>query len=109
GRNRRRQARHGHGQHQGAQLGPEMSANCLVVIPSRYGSTRFPGKVLAELDGKPIVQWCYEAAKAARVGPVVVATEDERVAGVVRAFGGEVQLTSAACQSGSDRVFEAAK
>jgi len=86
-----------------------MSANCLVVIPSRYGSTRFPGKVLAELGGRPIVQWCYEAAKAARVGPVIVATEDERVADVVRSFGGDVQLTSERCQSGSDRVFEAAR
>lgn len=83
--------------------------DCLVVIPSRYGSTRFPGKVLAELGGKPIVRWCWEAAVAAKVGQVVVATEDERVAAAVRAFGGEAVLTSARCISGTDRTYEAVR
>lgn len=83
--------------------------DCVVVIPSRYGSTRFPGKVLAELAGKPIVRWCWEAAVAAKVGQVIVATEDERVAKVVRAFGGEVALTSDKCVSGTDRVYEAVR
>lgn len=81
----------------------------LVVIPSRYGSTRFPAKVLAPLGGRPIVEWCWRAAKAARVGPVLVATEDRRVVDAVRSFGGEAVLTSAACVSGSDRVHEAAR
>ncbi len=86
-----------------------MTGRCLVVIPSRFGSTRFPGKVLAPLAGKPVVRWCYDAAKAARVGPVVVATEDERVVQAVRSFGGEAVLTSDQCRSGSDRVFEASR
>jgi 3-deoxy-manno-octulosonate cytidylyltransferase (CMP-KDO synthetase) len=86
-----------------------VSSDCLVVIPSRYGSQRFPGKVLAELGGKPIVRWCWEAAVAAKVGQVVVATEDDRVAAAVRAFGGEAVLTSPNCVSGTDRTYEAAR
>jgi 3-deoxy-manno-octulosonate cytidylyltransferase (CMP-KDO synthetase) len=81
----------------------------LVVIPSRYGSTRFPGKVLAKLGGRTIVEWCWRAAVAAKVGPVLVATEDERVVAAVEGFGGRAVLTSARCVSGSDRVFEAAR
>lgn len=81
----------------------------LVVIPSRYGSTRFPAKVLAKLDGRSIVEWCWRAAKAAKVGPVLIATEHEKVAEHVRSFGGEVVLTSDKCVSGTDRVFEAAR
>lgn len=81
----------------------------LIVVPSRYGSTRFPAKVLAKLDGKPIVQWCWEAARAANAGDVLIATEDSRVAEVVKGFGGEAVITSDKCQSGTDRVFEAAK
>jgi 3-deoxy-manno-octulosonate cytidylyltransferase (CMP-KDO synthetase) len=81
----------------------------LVVIPSRYGSTRFPAKVLAKLDGRPIVEWCWRAAKDAKVGPVLVATEDQRVVDVVESFGGKAVLTSPDCVSGSDRVYEAAK
>ena len=82
---------------------------CLVVIPARYGSTRFPGKVLAKLSGQPVVEWCYRAAKAARVGPVLVATEDSRVIKAARAFGAKAVLTSESCVSGTDRVYEAAK
>lgn len=81
----------------------------LVVIPARYGSTRFPGKVLARLGGRPLVEWCWRAAVRAGVGPVVVATEDGRVARAIGAFGGQAVLTSPACVSGSDRVFEAAR
>ena len=81
----------------------------LIVVPSRLGSTRFPGKVLAPLDGKPIVRWCHEAALAAKVGPVLIATEDEGVAQAVRSFGGQAVLTSKECVSGTDRVFEASK
>lgn len=82
---------------------------CLVVIPSRMGSTRFPGKVLAKLGGRSIVEWCWRAAKAAKIGPVLVATEAQEVVDAVRAFGGVACLTSAKCVSGSDRVFQAAK
>ena len=81
----------------------------LVIVPSRLGSTRFPRKVLAKLDGKPIVQWCWEAASAAGVGDVLIATEAKEVADAVKAFGGKAVMTSANCQSGTDRCFEAAK
>lgn len=79
----------------------------LIVVPSRLGSTRFPAKVLAKLDGKPIVQWCYEAARAA--GDALIATESQKVVDAVEAFGGKAVLTSEKCQSGTDRVYEAAK
>lgn len=62
-----------------------------------------------KLGGISIVEWCYRAAKSARVGRVVVATEDRRVAKAVAAFGGQAVLTSANCVSGTDRVYEAAK
>lgn len=84
-----------------------MSA-CLTVIPARLGSTRFPGKVLKPLAGRSVVEWCWRAAKAARLGPVVVATEDEAVARHVRGFGGEAVMTPASCASGTDRVRLAA-
>ena len=85
-----------------------MKPSVLIVVPSRMGSQRFPGKVLAELDGKPIVRWCWDAARSSEVGDVLIATEDKKVAEVVWAFGGEAVLTSAKLQSGTDRVFEAA-
>jgi 3-deoxy-manno-octulosonate cytidylyltransferase (CMP-KDO synthetase) len=79
----------------------------LIVVPSRLGSTRFPAKVLAKLDGKPIVQWCWEAASAA--GDAVIATESSLVVDAVESFGGKAVLTSDKCQSGTDRVYEAAR
>jgi 3-deoxy-manno-octulosonate cytidylyltransferase (CMP-KDO synthetase) len=82
---------------------------CLVVIPARLGSTRFPAKVLARLGGRPVVEWCWRAARAAGVGPVLVATDDERVCRAVAAFGGEARLTPKSCASGSDRVARAAR
>ncbi len=86
-----------------------VAKDCVIVIPSRMGSTRFPAKVLALLAGKPIVRWCWEAAVAADVGPVLVATENQKVVDAVKAFGGDAVMTSDQCQSGSDRVYEAAK
>lgn len=83
--------------------------NCVVVIPSRLGSTRFPGKVLARLGDRTIVEWCWRAARDADVGPVLVATESVEVAAAVKSFGGQAVLTSDKCRSGSDRVHEAAK
>lgn len=80
------------------------------IIPSRYGSTRFDGKPLALILGKPMIQWTYEQArKAARVTDVVVATDDERIIRAVKGFGGEAVMTSAANRSGTDRVAEAAE
>ena len=75
------------------------------VIPARYASQRLPAKPLLDLVGKTMVQRVYEqAAKARRLNRVIVATDDERIAAVVRAFGGDVIITPPEIKSGSDRV-----
>ena len=80
------------------------------VIPARYASVRFPGKPLALLAGKPMVLHVLEAARAARrLDRVLVATDDERIAAVVRKTGAEALLTSAEAASGTDRLAEAAR
>ncbi len=79
----------------------------IAVIPARYGSTRFPGKVLAQLCGKPMVQWVYETAAASLANEVIVATDDARVVDAVEAFGGKAVMTSPDHGSGTDRVYEA--
>jgi 3-deoxy-manno-octulosonate cytidylyltransferase (CMP-KDO synthetase) len=80
-------------------------AQVVAVIPARYASERLPAKPLADICGKPMVQHVYErAARAATVQRVIVATDDERIADVVRSFGGEVRLTPVECASGSDRI-----
>jgi 3-deoxy-manno-octulosonate cytidylyltransferase (CMP-KDO synthetase) len=81
----------------------------LTVIPARLGSTRFPGKVLARLKGRTMVEWCWRAAKAAKLGPVLVATDNRSVADEVPRFGGEFVMTPVNCPSGSDRVWLAAR
>jgi 3-deoxy-manno-octulosonate cytidylyltransferase (CMP-KDO synthetase) len=82
----------------------------LAVIPSRFAAQRFPGKPIALIKGKPLVQWVWEAASAAkRVTRVVVATDSEKIARVVRGFGGEVAMTSPRCPSGTDRVAQVAR
>jgi 3-deoxy-manno-octulosonate cytidylyltransferase (CMP-KDO synthetase) len=81
----------------------------LTVIPARLGSTRFPGKVLARLRGRTMVEWCWRAAKAAKLGPVVVAVDAKSVADEVRRFGGEAVMTPKSCPSGSDRIWLVAK
>lgn len=79
------------------------------VIPARYASTRFPGKPLARQTGKTMIQHVYErVAECPRIDRAVVATDDERIADVVREFGGEVCLTRADHTTGTDRVGEAA-
>jgi len=81
----------------------------VVIIPSRYGSTRFEGKPLAPIQGKPMIRRVYEiAARGRGVSDVVVATDDARIAEAVRAFGGKVVMTAATNRSGTDRVAEAA-
>ncbi len=81
----------------------------LVVIPARYPSTRFPGKPLADLNGKPMIQHVWERAVAAkRPSQVFVATDDERIAEAVRRFGGEVLMTSSEHRTGTERVAEVA-
>ncbi len=68
----------------------------IVVIPSRYGSTRLPGKPLVLLGGKPMVQHVYERAKRAlTVHRVIVATDDQRIMDAVKTFGGEARMTRA--------------
>ncbi len=80
------------------------------VIPARYGSTRLPAKPLVDLLGKPMVQHVVERVQAAQlVDQAVVATDDERIASVVRGFGGDVVMTSPDIRSGSDRVAAVAK
>ena len=82
----------------------------IAIIPARYGSKRFPGKVLADLHGKPVVQHVYERVSCAKsVSQVIIATDDSRIEMAVKKFGGEVIMTSPDHVSGTDRVAEAAK
>ena len=81
-----------------------------VIIPARYASSRFPGKPLALISGKPMVWHVYErASKASLVDEVFVATEDHRVEECVKNFDGKVVMTSSNHQSGTDRMAEVAK
>jgi len=87
-----------------------MAVRILAVIPARYASSRLPGKPLVQIDGRPMVQWVYEAAgRVPSVERVVVATDDERVTKAVEGFGGEAVMTSPAHPSGTDRVAEAVR
>ncbi len=80
----------------------------IAAIPARYGSTRFPAKPLAEICGKPMIQWtCARARAATLVDDVIVATDDDRIADCVRSFGGTAVMTSADHQTGTDRIHEA--
>jgi 3-deoxy-manno-octulosonate cytidylyltransferase (CMP-KDO synthetase) len=84
--------------------------NIIGIIPSRYASTRLPAKPLADICGKPMIQRVYEQAqRSTLLTSVIVATDDERIASVVRSFGGNVQMTPADIQSGSDRIALVAK
>ncbi len=81
----------------------------IAVIPSRYGSSRFVGKPLALVAGKPMIQRVYEQAeKSKAVSKTIVATDDKRIFDVVKEFGGEAVMTSDRCRSGSDRVAQTA-
>lgn len=81
----------------------------VVIIPSRWGSTRFAGKPLARIAGKPMIQHVYERAKKGKnVQEVYVATDDRRISDAVNAFGGKTVMTSAENRSGTDRTAEAA-
>lgn len=82
----------------------------LTVIPARYGSTRFPGKPLASLHGKPMLAHTYRRAKESKLtGPVLIATDDKRIQTVAQGFGARVEMTSEHHPSGSDRVWEVAE
>jgi 3-deoxy-manno-octulosonate cytidylyltransferase (CMP-KDO synthetase) len=79
----------------------------IAVIPARYGSTRFPGKALASINGKPMIQWVYERTKrSALIDHVVVATDDDRILSMVKSFGGDAVMTSPAHPTGTDRIAE---
>src|SRR5438445_1665798 len=87
-----------------------MKVRTLGVIPARYGAQRFPGKPLALIAGKSLVQRVFEqAARAQRLDKVVVATENTRILEAVEAFGGDAMLTSPECATGTDRVAEVAR
>ena len=79
----------------------------VAVIPARYGSSRFPGKVLAQLAGKPMIQHVYERARASIADDCLIAADDERVAAAVTAFGGRAVMTDPALPSGTDRICAA--
>jgi 3-deoxy-manno-octulosonate cytidylyltransferase (CMP-KDO synthetase) len=80
----------------------------VAIIPARYASTRLPGKPLADIGGKPLIQLvCERAAASSRVERVIVATDDRRIAEAVQDFKGEAVMTSDKCHSGSDRIAEA--
>ena len=73
------------------------------VIPSRYGSSRFEGKPLSLVAGKPMIQRVYEQAeKSKAISKTIVATDDKRIFDAVKAFGGEAVMTSDKCRSGTD-------
>ena len=80
-----------------------------VVIPARYASTRFPGKPLVDIAGKPMVVRVLELAERAGAAFSIVATDDERIAEVVTLAGGDVMLTSPDCATGTDRLAEVAR
>ncbi len=81
----------------------------VAVIPARFESTRFPGKPLADLDGRPMIEHVYRRAAASAVDAVVVATDDRRIAIAVERFGGVVRMTRASHRTGTDRIAEVAE
>lgn len=86
------------------------AAKTVIVLPARYGSSRFPGKPLAPIRGrdaraKPLIQWSYESACSVQnVDAVIVSTDDDRITSVVEGFGGTVLTTPGSCLNGTERV-----
>ncbi len=81
----------------------------VIVIPARYGSTRFPGKSLARIQGRPMIQWVWEAASRSRLTEqIVIATDDDRIADTAAKFGADVVMTKKSHRSGTDRMAEVA-
>jgi 3-deoxy-manno-octulosonate cytidylyltransferase (CMP-KDO synthetase) len=79
------------------------------IIPVRFGSTRFPGKPLALILGRTMVQWVYEGSRESKLlERIIIATDDERIRTAARDFGAEAIMTSPECASGTDRVAEVA-
>ena len=87
-----------------------MKRDVVCIMPSRYESSRFPGKPLADLCGKPMIQHVYERVSQAKAIPyVAVATDDERIFAAVKKFGGNAVMTAATHRSGTDRIAEAVR
>ena len=84
-----------------------MAGHILILIPARMAATRLPGKALADIAGKPMIVHVLRRAEAAKLGPVVVATDAEAIAAAVEKAGGRAVMTRADHVSGSDRIFEA--
>jgi 3-deoxy-manno-octulosonate cytidylyltransferase (CMP-KDO synthetase) len=82
-------------------------ADVLILIPARMAATRLPGKPLADIGGEPMIVHVLRRAQAAKIGPVVVATDSAEIAAIVDKAGGRAVLTQAGHASGSDRIFEA--
>ena len=81
--------------------------NIMAIIPARFASVRFPGKALAVIDGKPMIQHVYERAlRASLVDAAMVATDDERIFQTVKAFGGDCRMTKTCHETGTDRLAE---
>lgn len=79
------------------------------IIPARYASSRFPGKPLADIKGKPMIQWVYEqASKSKLLSEVIVATDDQRIFDCVKSFGGNVEMTAKNHRNGTERIAEVA-
>jgi 3-deoxy-manno-octulosonate cytidylyltransferase (CMP-KDO synthetase) len=90
--------------------GGVMTPRTVAVIPARWASVRFPGKPLALIAGRPMVEHVWRGCRAAGAfDEVVVATDDARIEAAVRGFGGQALMTSPACASGTDRVAEVAR
>jgi 3-deoxy-manno-octulosonate cytidylyltransferase (CMP-KDO synthetase) len=86
------------------------SYTIIAIIPARFGSTRFPGKALALIQNKPMIQWVYERTRMSRlINRVIVATDDERIMRAVSYFGGESVMTSSSHATGTDRIAEVAQ
>ena len=96
--------------HPAPPQGTPQPASAIAVIPARYQSTRLPGKPLADIGGRPMVEHVYRRAQAAAsVRAVLVATDDARIRDAVAAFGGEARMTAAGHRSGTERLAEAAR
>ncbi len=81
----------------------------IVVIPARYGSTRLPGKALADIAGRPMIAWVHAQACRSQARKVIVATDDDRIAAACRECGARVEMTAADHASGTDRIAELAE
>jgi len=85
-----------------------MVPSIIGIIPARYSSTRFYGKPLANILGKPMIQWVYERSKLAKsLKDVYVATDSEKIAETIKKFNGKYIMTSTDCETGTDRIREA--